>query len=360
MKKYKIYVYAICKNEEQFVDRWYNSMKEADGIYVLDTGSTDSTVKKLKEHNINVETKIIEPWRFDTARNKSLELVPKDADICVCIDLDEVLEPGWRTLLEKNWETNTTKVTYTYNWGFDNSGKPNVTFYYEKIHNRNDYIWTHPVHEILTYIGKTEETKKLIPDIILNHYPDKNKSRSSYLPLLELSVKEDPEDDRNTHYLGREYMYHQEWQKAIETLEKHLTLKKATWKDERSASMRFIARCYKNLGNINQAKIWLEKAINETPYLREPYTEYGLLEYEIGNYQNATIYLEKALTITNKYKSYINEVFCWDSTIYDTLSLCYFKIKDLKNSLYYVNKAHNINPQDDRITKNKEIIESLI
>ena len=34
----------------------------------------------------------------------------------------------------------------------------------------------------------------------LNHYPDSKKSRSSYLPLLELSVEEDPTDDRNMHY----------------------------------------------------------------------------------------------------------------------------------------------------------------
>ena len=38
----------------------------------------------------------------------------------------------------------------------------------------------------------------------LNHYPDFSKPRSQYLPLLELSVKEDPDDDRNMHYLGRE------------------------------------------------------------------------------------------------------------------------------------------------------------
>ena len=29
------------------------------------------------------------------------------------------------------------------------------------------------------------------------------KSRGQYLPLLELSEEEDPEDDRNMHYLGR-------------------------------------------------------------------------------------------------------------------------------------------------------------
>lgn len=37
----KICVYAIAKNEEQFVDRWVDSMSEADVIVVLDTGSTD-------------------------------------------------------------------------------------------------------------------------------------------------------------------------------------------------------------------------------------------------------------------------------------------------------------------------------
>ena len=33
----KICVYAICKNESQFVDRWVDSMQEADEIVVLDT-----------------------------------------------------------------------------------------------------------------------------------------------------------------------------------------------------------------------------------------------------------------------------------------------------------------------------------
>ena len=47
-KKYKVCVYAICKNEEKFVDRWFNSMKEADELYVLETGSTDNSIKLEK------------------------------------------------------------------------------------------------------------------------------------------------------------------------------------------------------------------------------------------------------------------------------------------------------------------------
>ena len=46
-RKYKVCVYAIAKNEEKFVKKWYESMKEADKIYVLDTGSTDKTFETL-------------------------------------------------------------------------------------------------------------------------------------------------------------------------------------------------------------------------------------------------------------------------------------------------------------------------
>ena len=151
MKKLKICVYAICKNEEKFVDRWAESMKEADSIYVLDTGSNDNTVEKLKKHNIIVKKEIINPWRFDVARNRSLEMVPDDIDICVCTDLDEVLEKGWRNKLEKLWKKNTDRLHYHYNWSFDENGIPAISFYTDKIHKRHGYSWMHPVHEVLTY-----------------------------------------------------------------------------------------------------------------------------------------------------------------------------------------------------------------
>ena len=247
MNKYKICVYAICKNEEKFVNRWVESMNEADAIYVLDTGSTDNTVKMLKELGVNVNTEIIKPWRFDVARNKSLELIPNNFDICVCTDLDEVFIKGWREKLEKVWNKNITRLAYNYNWLLDENNQPKVNFYIEKIHNRHDYKWTHPVHEVLEYIGSKKETKVYTDEITVNHYPDNTKSRSSYLPLLELSVEENPNDDRNMHYLGREYMYYGMWNKSIDTLIRHLKLPNSTWRDERCASMRFIARCYRYL-----------------------------------------------------------------------------------------------------------------
>ena len=324
MKNYKVCVYAISKNEEKFVDRWVDSMQEADKIIGLDTGSTDKTVKKLKKRGVEVHEKEIKPWRFDVARNESLNLVPDDYEICVCTDLDEIFKKGWKDEVVKTWNDDVTRLRYEYNWSFDEYGNPATTFYINKIHKNKAYTWTHPVHEVLT--PKCLEKEVLCKNILLEHYPDITKSRKSYLPLLELSVKECPEDDRNMHYLGREYMYYCQWDKCIETLKKHLDLKSATWKDERAASMRYIARSYSAKNEKEEAKNWYLKAIQEAPYLREAYIELAYLYYEEENYFEAYKYLKLALKIKVKSKTYINEVFAWNSFIYDLLSICSFNV----------------------------------
>lgn len=356
MNKYKICVYAICKNEEKFVERWVNSVKEADEIYVLDTGSMDNTVEELKKRGVIVSQKEINPWRFDVARNLSLDMVPNDADICVCIDLDEVLEVGWRKKLEKIWNNDINRLRYNYNWSLDDKNNPIVNFYIEKIHTRNNYKWIHPVHEVLKYTGNGTERFITTDDITVNHYPDNNKSRSNYLPLLELSVKESPNNDRNMHYLGREYMYYGRWNECIDTLINHLNLPSATWKDERSASMRFIARSYINLKRYDEARMWLDKAIREAPYLRDPYVERALLEYQLSNYKEVEKYAKEALKIRKHEKTYINEPFSWNHTIYDLLSISLFYQGKLEESLFYSEKALKMSPNDDRLIKNNKII----
>lgn len=356
--KYKVCVYTICKNEAKFVNRWVDSMSEADEIYVLDTGSTDNTVKLLEERGVFVTSKKIEPWRFDTARNESLSLVPTDTDICVCTDLDEVFNPGWRQQLEHLWSNEITRIRYNYNWHFDKSNNPDIFFYIEKIHKRHGYTWTHPVHEILTYEG--HENTITTDTITLNHYPDETKSRSSYLHLLELSVAEDPEDDRNMHYLGREYMYYGKYQEAIDTLIKHLHLKKATWRDERCASMRFIARCYTNLSRYDEAIMWLQKAIKEAPHLRDPLVELALLYYTLEDYQQVISYCQKALIITKKEKTYINEPFSWNYTIYDLMAISYFNLKNYDEAYNYALLALDLDSHNDRLLKNKDIIQQYL
>lgn len=360
MNKYKICVYAICKNEEQFVEKWVKSMNEADKIIVLDTGSTDKTVSKLKSAGVDVYEEKITPWRFDVARNCSLEFVPEDIDICVCVDLDERFEPGWREILEKAWKRDTKRAQYRYTWNFNPDGTEGVVFWIDKIHARHGFHWEHPVHEVLLYTDTEPCNTVYAEGIQLNHYADTTKSRAQYLPLLELSVKEAPDDDRNMHYLGREYMFRGEWDKCIDTLKHHLSMPKAQWKDERCASMRYIARSYLQKGNREEAKVWYYKSIAEAPYLREPYMDLANLLYEDKDWYGVLYFAQSALKIKERPRTYICEAGAWGSSPYDLLSLGYYFTGDYEKALESVNKALEFSPQDERLLSNKKIIEAAV
>lgn len=355
MKKYKVTVYAICKNEVKNVAAWYESMQEADEIVVLDTGSEDNTIEELKKYpKIKLYCQEINPWRFDVARNLSLSYVSVDTDICVCTDLDERFQKGWYKNLIENWQDDTTRASYLYNWSFDSFGKPAITFYLNKIHSRQNYKWVNAVHEILESSKKEKEI--ILDKVILNHYQDTSKSRQSYLPLLELSVKENPENDRNMHYLAREYMYYHKWDQAIETFHKHLKLKSATWKDERCASMRYMANCYFQKNYLEEAILWYKQAILECPNLREPYYDLAYLYHTLNEYHKSNKYLKKLLKIKKRQYTYIQNENAWNETVYDILSLNYYNLQNYSESYKYVKKALNLNSLNPRLKNNYLII----
>lgn len=352
LNKYRICVYAICKNEEKFVKRWMDSMNEADQVIVIDTGSSDNTVKLLKEEGAIVYEETISPWRFDVARNISLSYVPDNVDICVCTDLDEVFESGWRNKLEESWKKNATMGNYWYNWSLNEDGTPGTQLVYFKVHTKKDYKWEAPVHEYLKFIGKQTENKVFIEGMVLNHFPDQSKPRSSYLPLLELAVSEKPDDDRNMFYLGREYMYAKQWDNCIATLNKHLNLPKSVWKEERCASMRCIAEAYKSLGDYTNSSIWYYRAIGECPHMRDPYVEFALLAYSQKDWLKVLFLITEALKINTKSKVYVNKSYSWDHTIYDLGGIACYWLKMYKESAQFFRNAITLNPNNQRLQKN--------
>ena len=315
----KIYVYAIAKDESRFARRWMASMAEADGVYVLDTGSADGTAALLRSLGAHVTEERIEPWRFDRARNRSMELVPPDGDILVCTDLDEVLLPGWRRALERAWTPGCTTARYEYVWSFAPDGSDGVKFLYEKAHRPGVCRWVHPVHEVLAYTRPKVFCD--VPGMRLEHHPDPGKSREDYLRLLEMSVAEEPEDDRNRHYLGREYMFRGQWQRAIDTLKAHLAMPTAVWEPERAASMRYIARCMEQLGQAEQAELWLLRAAFEAPAQREPLVELARLMAAQGRWRSCERYCRRALAIEKRDMNYTTEPAAWGALPWALLSL---------------------------------------
>lgn len=114
MGKYKICVYAVSRNQAAFVRRWMDSMAEADEVWVLDAGSADGTAERLRDLGARVTAEPVPSWRFLTARNRALDQVPLDTDICVYTSLDELLRPGWREKVEEAWAPGTTRLRCRY------------------------------------------------------------------------------------------------------------------------------------------------------------------------------------------------------------------------------------------------------
>ncbi len=357
----KVVVYAICKNEAKFAPRWMASMSEADGVVVLDTGSTDGTVQALRELGARVETQVIDPWRFDEARNRSLELVDEDADICVCTDLDEVFRPGWRKALEEAWTPGTGQAAYRYTWSFTPEGGEGVVFWIEKAHRRHGYRWTHPVHEVLAWVGEGAPGPKVWAERVqLDHHPDPGKSRGQYLPLLELSVAEDPDDDRNVHYLGREYLFRGRWDDCIRTLERHLSMPSARWADERAASMRFIAQAYLQKGEPDRARDWYLKAVVQAPHLREPLMDLARMLYDRGDWEGVLTFTAWALAIRERPRSYICEAAAWGSLPHDLRTIAYYRTGRAQEALGEARRALELAPGDERLEGNVGLLEELV
>lgn len=357
MRKYKISVYAICKNEEKFVDRWMDAVSEADEVVVLDTGSTDNSVEKLRSRGAKVYEERISPWRFDVARNRAMEKVSEDTDICVSNDMDEVFERGWRKKLEDAWKSQHTRAKYMFVWSHNEDNSINKQYPMEKIHRRHGFKWIHPVHEVLHYNGLEKEESVWIPGLVLHHYPDDTKPRTQYLPLLELSVKENPTNDRAVFWLGREYMYYKKYKESIETLKNHLLLPSATWKEERSASMRFIARCYDELGVVAEAKSWLFRSIAECPEIREPYLALARIGYKEQNWPLVYAMVQRALTIKKSTGSYLVEPESWGYPLYDLGAISTYYLGLFADSKKYAIQAVNLSPNDERLKKNLSLIE---
>ena len=349
----KIVVYAIAKNEAQFVRRWMESMAEADQIVVLDTGSTDGTPDLLRELGAEVTEETVTPWRFDAARNRSLELVPEDADLCVCTDLDEVFHPGWRALLEKAWKPGCSQAVYRYTWNFREDGSEGVVFWYEKVHSRHGFRWTHPVHEVLEWAGPGKRGRKVtVEGMQLDHRADPTKSRAQYLPLLELSVQEAPDDDRNVHYLGREYFFYGRWDDCIRTLERHLSMPNATWADERAASMRLIAKSWLHKGDSTKAEQWFLRAIAEAPHLREPWLDLAMVLYEQGRWDGVVYFTGRALDIRERPRTYMTEADAWGSLPQDLRAIALYQTGRLAEALDAAEAAYALEPANKRLREN--------
>ena len=261
----KIAIYTIAKNEEDNIDGWWQSCRDADSITFCDTGSTDDTKHTMQSvwanaghPNFQFRDITIAPWRFDFAHNAALALVPADADLCIPLHLDERLTPGWRERIESAYESGAewvqkytqrkmpTSLLYPYTYD------ANTKFMQNRIHARKGYMWRYPTHEgPFPYFDTVELQARVTGDMpLIVQIPPKEGQREGRgdLKMLEYGLQEAPGDVHLLWYYGRELMLQKQFAAGAEVLRDLLKHPDTLSTRHHRDAARFLAICYHNLG----------------------------------------------------------------------------------------------------------------
>jgi len=350
----KIAAYTISLNEIKHCERWAESVKDADYRVVLDTGSTDGTVAKLRELGVTVHEQQFTPWRFDHARNAALACVPSDADICISQDMDEFLEEGWRAKMTAAWQADTTRLAYTYVFDY-RVGGANEGYRMDKIHARNGYTWRRPVHEtVWSTLGYENIAEDL--SIKLNQIQDRNKpTRSNYLPLMQIATQEDPMDSQLGFWYGRELMYANRHDDAVRELERYLSLDSSKWPIERSEAMIYIARM-----SDSRRLEYLQRALISAPERRQVWLELARYYYGKQDWHGLLWACGSGLDKSRRDHSYLDHVDAWGNQLQDFGSIAAANLGWYKKSVEWCQAAINIQPTDDRLRNNLQWMQSKL
>ncbi len=345
----KIAAYTIALNEIKHCERWANSVKDADYRIVLDTGSTDGTVEKLRELGVTVYEQKIEPWRFDVARNAALTMVPLDTDVCISLDMDEFMLPGYRQKIEAIWKANTTRLSYTYVFDYKPGEEKQNGFMIDKIHARQGYEWRRPVQETV-FAKDIEEVYAVDSSITLAQIQDRSKpTRSNYLPLMKIAHDEDRLDSQIAFWYGRELMYAQNNQEASVVLERYLTIPTSRWDAERSEALIYLSRM-----NSDRAWEYLIKATYEAPTRREVWLEVAYHCYAKQDWINLFWACMNGLTRCYNQNSYLDRADSWGPQLADFGSIAAWNLGWKTKAVELCEQALSLSPNDERIKRNLE------
>ncbi len=195
----KVIACLIVKNEEAVIDRCLQSLVgKVDSVLIIDTGSTDNTLKVLETPPL--PTRVVQrPWvNFGHNRSELILLASPDADYLLMLDADQTVEGQLPERLEAG--------AYMVKLRSGGSEWVNKLLVNAKLPWRYEGV----VHEYMTCdmeIGAPNlEGFTIVEHADGGHRPSGQQPRwVEDAKLLEAELARDPSNARNTFYLARTY-----------------------------------------------------------------------------------------------------------------------------------------------------------
>ncbi|SCN24835.1 SPBc2 prophage-derived glycosyltransferase SunS [Clostridium sp. N3C] len=347
----------IVRDEEGTLARCLDSVKDiVDEIIIVDTGSIDKTKEIAKKYTSNIyDFEWIDD--FSAARNYSFSKATKDFIMWMDAD-DVILEKDRINLkeLKEKLDHSVGMVMMQYNLGTDIEGNPLCTYYRERIVNRRlNFKWHDPVHEYLIPAGKIIKV-----EIAVTHKKEKKRS-SRNLDIFEKWIKSGKElSHRNYFYYARELNAQKKYSEAIKYYEKFLAQDGGLFSNYIDACVD-LSKIYAKLVSTKKAVQTLLRAFEFGIPRAEICCELGRLYSQEKDYERAIAWFQIA-TKLEKPKNTIGSVIhdCYDYFPYAEMSICYFKLGNLKAAIEYNEKAAQFKPYSKVVQNNRKYFHSLI
>lgn len=331
-------VVLIARNEAKTLPRMLGSLAEfqqrGGSVVLMDTGSTDGTqdvarsagciVHEVGERFLHTLTQkeaqaingafhapgealIVKRgdkfFEFAAARNHAASLAP--TDYIVMPDCDEVYLRFDVDAIDALFKS-ADQLEHNYIYTRDKNGKPGLEFRYAKLYDRRKLEWVGNIHEVLHPIAGAQVVKVYTTQVLLEHKQNHETDRSGYIRSLAYDCWRHPENDRNAHYLGREFFYYGMHESAIKQLRRHVAMQK--WPAERSESMCYIGRALIAQGKPQEGIAALAEAYHIEPQRREPLMHIAEYYYREKQPQPAAAYAMAALQVPRKQGLYMDHI----------------------------------------------------
>lgn len=284
----RISISMIVKNESSCIEKCLESVKDADEIIVVDTGSEDNTIELVKKYTDKVYFGKEYDWRDDFAFSRNQSLEKCSGDWILIIDADEELEKdGIQKIREliKNLKEDTVFFKTT---GINDHRHVHNSIRLFK--NNKGIKWHGKIHNYLSVGTGYNSDIKLYYGYSNAHKKDPDRA----FRILGKVVIENPECVREKFYLAREYWYRKKYKTAIFWYEEYL--KTAHFGAEMADAHMMLAYCYRNINNYVKAREHCLQAIA----LNTNFKEALLFMESISGPGNAKRWREWANTATNE------------------------------------------------------------
>ncbi|HPZ08912.1 MAG TPA: glycosyltransferase [Candidatus Eremiobacteraeota bacterium] len=340
----------IVKNEEYNI---YTCLKQVedlvDEIIIVDTGSTDNTLKVLNQFPV---TLYHYKWDddFSSARNYSISK-------CTCnwiliLDADEFIDSTLKYMVRELIKTKDfvgfefEQFTYLSN---DITPEFRIEPVLRLFPNHSSLRFRYSIQEKLICNNPELEFKHIYSGIRLWHYgymQQNYQSREKYNRNLQVYLKNlllKPEDSLEHFFTGLQYYYLHKYKDALNHIK--LAIKYGS-KDITYYPYFFTmgAAILTKLDLYKDARNMCEEAISIDPSIGEAYFNAGETMRNLRDYTGAIIMLEKAISSEDKNYYFFQDRSKTGWKAYSEMAICYVQLKEMEKARDALLKALNLKP----------------